>query len=171
MNIKDLYHKVAEFEAKLSEKSRSLSQCKAGCSRCCYTDISVFSVEADNIRSWFSSLDDDQKHILRLSWKKNLRETENFFGDKVQSCAFLSDEKCSIYEARPLICRTQGLAFAFREAETSFVDICPLNEPVIDSLVPTDIVNLDLLNTILAKLDGSQGQRVKLSDLKDEFSV
>jgi len=160
--IKDLYAKVAQFESDLGTDIKALSQCKNGCSKCCYTDISIFEVEASNIRKWFEALSPEQQSSIKEKWKGP--QTEG-------SCAFLRNESCTIYEARPLICRTQGLALRYVEDNEPYIDICPLNEEMIDEMEDKDVMNLDLLNMIVSKLETESAQgknrpRVSLKDLK-----
>lgn len=160
--IHDLYEKVARFEQELGHEAKAKSQCKNGCSKCCYTDISVFEIEAHNIRSWFKTLSPARQDEIKSLWK--LPRTEG-------SCTFLRNESCTIYEARPLICRTQGLAFKFKSDGGEFVDICPLNEDMISHLTDKEIINLDLLNMILSQMEkqdakGASRERTKLEDLK-----
>lgn len=174
MNINDLYSKVAEFEKTISKEAQDKSHCKNGCSRCCYTDISVFQIEADNIKSWFENLADERKNEIRAKWSLPLNQTENFHGETVSSCPFLSNESCTIYEARPLICRTQGLALKFKDQSNEFIDICPLNEEMLDILSTKEVLNLDLLNLILSQLENLQSggitrSRLKLSALKSSL--
>lgn len=165
MEIKDLYTKVADFESRLSSELMSLSQCRKGCSKCCYTDISVFEVEAANIRNWFNTLTDPQKSELHSKWTAPSNEG---------ACPFLHEEACTIYEARPLICRTQGLALSFKEDDQLYADICPLNEKMLDELDHKQFLNLDLLNLILSQLEKNDSpsqnrERVKLSALRISF--
>lgn len=160
--IHDLYKKVAQFERELGHEAKAKSQCKNGCSKCCYTDISVFEIETSNIKTWFHSLSQTQQMDLKALWK--LPRTEG-------SCAFLRNESCTIYEVRPLICRTQGLAFKFKNDGEEFVDICPLNDEMIPVLKDKEIINLDLLNMILSQLEkqdakGTERARTRLADLK-----
>lgn len=160
--INDLYKKVAQFESELGNSIKALSQCKNGCSKCCYTDISVFEVEASNIRSWFSSLSSEQQLAIKEKW--NLPQTEG-------SCAFLRNESCTIYEARPLICRTQGNALRYVEENEPYIDICPLNEEMIEEMEDKDVMNLDLMNTIVSKIEQEDSKntsrmRVSLKDLQ-----
>ena len=70
------------------------------------------------------------------------------------ACPMLVDDRCAIYESRPLICRTQGLPLLI-EAEDggAEVDFCPLNftaEKAIDDLDEEHLVPLDDLNLKLA---------------------
>lgn len=163
MNIHDLYKKVSDFEAQISSEALAFSQCKKGCSKCCYTDISVFEVEAGSIRNWFSGLSTEQKKNLLDKWNNPPNEG---------ACALLHEESCTIYEARPLICRTQGLAMTFKDEAQQFIDVCPLNEDMLDVLQESEFLNLDLLNMILSqieKLDSKdiRRERVKLSSLRN----
>lgn len=174
MKIHDLYDKISQFEQQVTPSTRELSSCRRGCSKCCYTDISVFEVEANNIRSWFHSLAAAKKAELSKLWSAPALKTMSFSGEEVSSCVFLNQESCSIYEARPLICRTQGHALSFREGKDMFVDICPLNEEMLDTLTSSEMINLDLLNSILSGLEkidskNTERHRIRLKDLKDEL--
>jgi Fe-S-cluster containining protein len=171
MQIKDLYQKVAEFSEGLGEDAQALSHCQKGCSRCCYVDLSVFQVEADNIQTWFQNLSSAEQVVLKEKWQRPLQTTENFHQVPTQSCVFLHEEACTIYEARPLICRSQGLAMKFKAEDEEYLDICPLNEDMLDKLTEKEVLNLDLLNTILSQLEkaaakNSARPRISLSDLR-----
>ena len=175
MQVKDLYQKVGEFSEGLSSDSQALSHCQKGCSRCCYVDLSIFHVEADNIQNWFEKLPTSQQTLLKEKWQKPLKSTENFHQETVSSCAFLHEEACTIYEARPLICRSQGLAMKFKEEEAEYLDICPLNEDMLEELTEKEVLNLDLLNMILVQLEKADAEnavrpRIKLTDLRSTLS-
>jgi Fe-S-cluster containining protein len=174
MGLSELHTKIWEFEASLSPKTRQNSHCQLGCSRCCYVDLSVFEIEADFIRQWFYQLQPSQKQKLQEEWNRPSNRTLNFYDEESEACPFLVNESCSIYPARPVICRTQGLPLAFTNAAESMLDICPLNESMLGELGTKDILNLDLLNLILARLEqadseGSNRSRVSLRDLRQEF--
>ena len=75
-------------------------------------------------------------------------------GNRPVACPLLVDDRCSIYESRPLICRTQGLPLLI-EAEDgeAEVDFCPLNftaPNAVDDLGEAHLVPLDDLNLRLA---------------------
>ena len=176
MDINDLYHKVKQFQDSQSETAKTLSNCKDGCSRCCYVDLSIFEVEANNIRSWFKRLNITEKEKLKVLWNSKLTTMENFEDESVESCIFLRNESCSIYAARPLICRTQGLAFKFKLENDVYHDICPLNDSLLEQATDSDILNLDLLNIILGQLESTDAQnttrsRVSLNKLFKELNL
>jgi Fe-S-cluster containining protein len=123
MTINDLYQKISDFEQKLKPSTKDKLVCNEGCSRCCYTDISIFQIEADNIREWFSHLSASSKESLRQKWREAPSVMENFFNQTVPACVFLKGESCTIYDVRPLICRTQGLPLMYKMEDQSFVDL------------------------------------------------
>lgn len=155
-HLRALYQKVEAFQKHLSPQVQTSLQCKKKCSQCCYTDISVFQVEADHIKS-----------LLQSSNK-----IENSAAPQ-GACAFLKNDLCTIYEARPLICRTQGLPLYFAEANKQ-IDICPLNIEALTQTKTSDILNLDLLNSILSQIEladagGQNRDRAALKDLHSEY--
>lgn len=172
MNLNSLYEKIKEFEVKLTPKFRENLTCKKGCNQCCYVDLSIFEIEADNIRNWLENLSrKDQESIkekLYLIQEKKI----DFEGKESLPCVFLKGDQCLIYPVRPLICRSQGNAFAIQDESKSFIDICPLNEETLNYAKKNDFINLNLLNSILAKLNIANGfgaTRIKLAKIKEEF--
>jgi len=123
------------------------------------TDISIFEIEADRIIDWFSSLHESTKVDLQNIWKGAVEKG---------ACTFLYEGQCSIYEARPLICRTQGLPLFV--ASENVLDYCPLNFKDGDP-EKVDWLNLERMNTLLsfaAKSTGREG-RVRLKKLKEKL--
>ena len=110
----------------------------------------------------------------------NEREASN----QPVACPLLVEDRCSIYESRPLICRTQGLPLLL-EAEDgeAEIDFCPLNftaPDAIDDLTQNpdtaNFVPLDDLNLRLALVnlqfcreqgipDESSGQRRQMAEI------
>jgi len=137
----------------------------------------VFAVEAEEARAAIESL----SAPIRVRLEEQAREVINreARGERV-SCPLLVDDRCSIYESRPLICRTQGLPLLM-EAEDGGqeVDFCPLNftgAGAVDDLDEEHLVPLDALNLRLALLnlehcretgqgDEASGERMKMADV------
>ena len=97
--------------------------CRKGCHDCCVEGLTVFEVEAENIR----------RHHAKL-----LIEAGPY---PEGACAFIDPSgACRIYEHRPYVCRTQGLPLRWVDQLSDGVsvemrDICPLNnqgQPVED---------------------------------------
>jgi Fe-S-cluster containining protein len=91
-------------------------KCRPGCSACCVDDLTVFGVEAENIRIHNADL------------------LANALPHEYGGCAFLNEEgRCRIYNHRPYVCRTQGLPLYWTDEDSSGTllvmrDICPENE-------------------------------------------
>jgi uncharacterized protein len=114
--LNELYHEVDRQALELAAQHADRLQCHRGCCSCCIDEITVFEVEAENIR---------------LHYPEFLaRHTPHPLG----ACAFLDDAgACRIYPHRPYVCRTQGLPLRWIDelpdgAPAELRDICPLNE-------------------------------------------
>ena len=159
MQLNQLHSKVSNFFDEVQSRNNEAMSCKAGCARCCYVDLSVFKIEADYIEKWFSHLSYEEKLKRIGEWEK-----PHIAG----SCLFLRDEKCTIYEARPTICRSQGLPLKFEIDGEIGVDACPLNFEDLEVELK-DCLDLDRVNLILSTLEvqhsGSNVPRIRLTDL------
>lgn len=149
-DLKSLYGDIDQQTSRLVEIHGPRLVCRRGCSMCCVDELTVFEVEAQNIR---------QSH-------SNLLQTA--VPHSPGACAFLdTDGACRIYEDRPYVCRTQGLPLRWLEEEASgdFVelrDICPLNdegdvEPI-EELPEDECWSIGLTEERLAKLQLQFGQ-------------
>lgn len=87
--------------------------CKAGCDSCCFS-FKVFPVEFYAI-----------KHVTGLLG--DFYADEDIIGN--ERCLYLKDHKCTIYDQRPIICRTHGLPLLnMNEEGTDWVlSACELN--------------------------------------------
>lgn len=156
--LEALYREIDSETGRLTLLHRERLECRKGCSQCCCDGISVFGVEAANIRKKAAAV---------------LQKEPNHRG----GCAFLGMEgECRIYEHRPYVCRTQGLPLRWWEKveENEVVerrDICPLNEsgPPLEELVPETMWLIGPFEGALASLEstvsGSAQKRVKLRSL------
>lgn len=111
----------------------------------------MFAVEAAALRAAVQALPESIRARLTAQARETLQREA--LGES-PVCPFLLDDRCSVYETRPLICRTQGLPLLLQlddgEAE---VDFCPLNfaaPDATDDLQETHLVPLDELNLRLA---------------------
>lgn len=157
--IEILQENASSFFDKVYTKNSSKMACSEGCAKCCYTDISIFEVEADLIRNYFLGLNENDKEELKKLWNEKNNQG---------ACSFLYNEKCSIYDVRPIICRTQGLPLHLAIENT--LDFCPLNFKD-GNPEKTDWLNLERLNTMLAFAahTAERENRIRLKKLKTEF--
>ena len=135
--------KIEAFEAKLLAACAPHIKCARGCGACCILE-SVFPVEAWNI---YSAI---------ISGVSSVRAP----GREQGRCVFLSGGECSIYECRPVICRTHG----YPVMAEGRVDFCPENFKGLSSIDSGFILDLDSLNRALVSIN-----RMFLDENRDEF--
>mgnify|MGYP006307844539 CR=1 FL=1 len=109
-----LRHKVDDVFLELSEEHARYLQCKKGCDLCCMY-YSILPVE------FYSILEELKSQGFK---------TENLQGNKKkkEDCIYLKNHACTIYESRPLICRTHGLPLLYTNDEGEWeLSNCELN--------------------------------------------
>ena len=91
----------AFFDVVLQRREPEAMRCASGCDQCCHVELSLSAIEAMQVRD----------HL----------EANPEIADSLQSrqavagrCRMLSERgQCDIYEARPLVCRSQGLPLLY----------------------------------------------------------
>ncbi|MEM9462704.1 MAG: YkgJ family cysteine cluster protein [Myxococcota bacterium] len=149
------------FEAAM-QRSPEAMQCRVGCARCCHQRFGVFEVEAHRLRAALARLarHDPQKR------ERVRRQADD--PDAMHHCALLVDDRCTVYEQRPMICRTHGLPTLVRDPEGgASLQGCPLNftteDPPTASVLDLQAVNAPL--SVMAQMWDGQGARVELAEL------
>ena len=144
-SLEEAYEQLGEHTARLEQVHAARTQCRKGCCVCCVDEITVFEVEAENIRRHHAAL------------------LEHGTPHAPGACAFLAEDGvCRIYEHRPYVCRTQGLPLRWigetDDGQTvEYRDICPLNEPgpAIEDLPTEECWTLGPFEEFLAKLQAA----------------
>lgn len=107
-----LRNEIDNRYVKLEKEHAPHMKCKAGCDHCCM-DYSVFPIE------FFSILNAFEKKGLKPLINENAED---------EACIFLNNNKCTMYEHRPIICRTHGLPLLFMSEEGNWeLSACELN--------------------------------------------
>ncbi len=170
--------RVDAFFAAVLQRHPTQLQCQQGCHGCCQAGLSVSAIEAAAIRDYLRSLPLDDRARLKalLQAGTSSNRTAPAHAARNASCALLTqDGLCTIYPARPLVCRSQGLPLAyapelipeqalrFRAKDGRAVVLCPLNfapdaDPAAsgaEAVEPTaaDILDGDRLDVLLALLN------------------
>lgn len=112
----NLIFKVDSFCQKLETLYHDHLVCKPGCSQCCEVERTILPVEAYIV----------EQQLLTLSLPK-IKQIKKLHKDDDETCPLLLKDRCVIYPARPIICRTYGLPILYHEAERAFIDYCRLN--------------------------------------------
>ncbi|MFA4974862.1 MAG: YkgJ family cysteine cluster protein [bacterium] len=149
-----LLDKIDSFTEGVRKRHPESFECAPGCSGCCVAGITVWRVEADHIRKCAGPLGE---------------RTASASGDR---CSRLNDEGlCSIYQARPAVCRLWGAALLIpkgREGEWGLrpsstahasegaITCCSLNfrEGVkLSELPSSDLINAETAVSTLAAIN------------------
>jgi Fe-S-cluster containining protein len=154
-----LVAKVDAFTTAAEQRRAADLACRSGCSACCEAWLSVSAVEASEIREALAALPLAQRREVRARGERELRrEAEQ---EPSARCALLDDEgRCSVYESRPLVCRTQGhalryppgfvpLASVMKRTPQGDVVWCPLNYGERPP-APEDVLDAERVDQILA---------------------
>jgi hypothetical protein len=122
---------VAEFAGQI--------KCRAGCAACCLLQ-GVLPVEAASLAlAW--------RDLPAASAAKLRRQLQ--VAGAGEHCPLLDNDRCSLYTARPIICRTHGLPLLIEEAAGMRVDRCPLNFTGLTNLPGAAVIHLERLNSAL----------------------
>jgi Fe-S-cluster containining protein len=128
-------------------------QCKAGCSSCCQA-FKVLPIEFDYISEKLAEVG-----IV------NKRKVEK------GQCKFLIDNNCSIYEHRPIICRSHGfpLVRLNEEVEEYEVSYCHLNFKAfpLESFNAENVYFEDKFNSILNQANRQYIKEMSLEETYD----
>jgi len=107
-----LVHKVSAFAGAQSERYRADMACGPGCSSCCQAWLSVCAVEEAQLTAAIAALSSEKRAVLAARGQHELAREAR--GEPGPRCALLDDDgRCAVYEHRPLVCRTQGLALRY----------------------------------------------------------
>lgn len=171
---RDLYHLLDGLTAAVS-KAYPGSLCGAGCSGCCDSDTAVFDVKPDE----WSLIEEhmatewtperragflarfDQEHAPRLGayrWLAAIRFFEpvadRYFAQKPYRCPFLENGRCSIYAARPLVCRMYGhFAARTRWYMRPSIYACSKQTAYFNQVRETEALHLPFANLVVTRFN------------------
>ncbi len=136
-----LIEKIQQFSEQWEDAPPMELNCHPGCSDCCQEQFSLFAVEQAAIRQ---SLEENGG-----------THTDSTPDGNGEACPFLKDEMCSIYEVRPIICRTQGYPIVFHDEDGERVsDMCGRHGKDEEVTLPARyVLDLEVLNNCLSSLN------------------
>ncbi|TKG90094.1 YkgJ family cysteine cluster protein [Puteibacter caeruleilacunae] len=152
----EIRDKIDEHCSKLYGEHQSAMKCAKGCSECCM-NFDVFPVEL---------------YSIQQALKDYTPTSDQLTPTNSESCIFLKDKVCTIYEARPVICRTHGYPLLYMNDENWELSYCPLNfedqEPDyfhLENTYPQDRYNSELFLANKAFIESIPGNPFSEFDL------
>ena len=152
-NVKEQYQrllvKIEDLVQRQEETYQEDIRCQLGCDSCCRPPDTVFIPEAEIMKEAIRGLSFEQKDRIHKRFTAYSNQED-------EMCPLLENGGCSIYEARPVICRTHGYAGWLRgeEGEDGEISWCPLNfteqKPTKD--LAFDIERLNVMLSLIARL-------------------
>ena len=134
---KSLQSNASAFFESFYQKHSGNMTCAEGCAACCHTQISVFESEAAAILAGVGALSEDAKQNLKSALEEAAGAEGRVKGSTpdgkmAMPCSFLNKNRCTVYDFRPTICRTQGMSLQYKVSDHKnqielAVDTCPLN--------------------------------------------
>lgn len=108
---RSLIQTVDSLSRNLEKVHSAHMSCRPECTDCCRVARTVFPVEAV---------------VLIQAIDKNLNALPAM-RDSESDCAFLVNNLCAVYSARPIICRTHGFPLLIATAQEMGISYCELN--------------------------------------------
>jgi uncharacterized protein len=96
--------KVDGFFARVAARHPDDLQCGSGCADCCHTRLTVTAVEAAAIADHVAALAPAARAELAALAGRPVRSPPA----RVRCAALDDDDRCRIYDARPIVCRSHG---------------------------------------------------------------
>ncbi|MBC8070933.1 MAG: YkgJ family cysteine cluster protein [Deltaproteobacteria bacterium] len=156
-----LRRRVDDHFAAAVTRTAEAFACHEGCAQCCGVRFGVFTVEADRVATALARLAQDDPQ-LRARVRTQADDPDH------DACALLVDGRCSVYDERPLICRSHGLPVQ-RVADDGerVLEVCPLNFTA-SVPPPASVLVLEAVNAplgVLARMWDGAGERIELAAL------
>jgi Fe-S-cluster containining protein len=122
------------------EKFADRMQCRRGCSMCCSQMFSISLIEAAYISRAVRGMPNEERERLRASAREYVARARELASDEDDECEegitpkpgarlpcpALKGDACSIYSARPIICRKWGIPI-FNPKKPLELQACELN--------------------------------------------
>jgi Fe-S-cluster containining protein len=155
-----LRRRVEDHFAAAQARTPGAMQCRAGCASCCRARFGVFGVEAERVTAALAELE-------RADPELRARVRAQADDPRHDACALLVDDRCTVYDARPLICRSHGLAVRIRDDAGERIETCPLNYRDAPAPAPSvlELAAVEAPLSVIARMHDPAAPRVELAAL------
>lgn len=141
--------KLDGFVARVEARHGDQLRCAPGCAACCQVALTITAVEADAIRTWAA----EQPAAVRTALAEGARAATS------ARCAALDGaDRCRIYPARPLVCRSHGVPIRLGRGAAA-ITACELNFTAAGPAAadPDCVLDQELVSTTLGVIDRAAG--------------
>lgn len=137
-----LWSAIDALYARANERHPGALACRAGCADCCVGGLQIGTAEALAIEQWLEGASRETRaRVAALAERPD-----------ASWCVLLDDEAaCSIYPARPLVCRSFGLPMRVPDREGDRRRLPLLHEPAAPRVI--DSCNKNFVAVPLASVD------------------
>lgn len=149
--VRDRIRKLYALLDELNAANGDNVACRRGCAHCCHIQVALTQTEADMIGI---AIRRTPRRVARLQDPREVERQEGAYGYHTP-CPFLKNNECSIYEHRPLACRS------LVNADIDDL-LCRLTEPPGPPVPYLDRVDFDVT---YVKICGSP----KTADIREYF--
>jgi Fe-S-cluster containining protein len=160
----ELHAKVDAFFTRVEARHGADMQCRTGCADCCQVRLTVTGAEATAIRDEVARWDGVRRRALAAAAA----------AAPADRCAALDEaDRCRIYEARPVVCRSHGAPIRMRRGGLPVVEVCPKNftRTAPDPDCVLDQTTLSALTLAVDRAAGGDGARIDLAALLAELAA
>lgn len=149
--------KVDGFFARVSERHGDQMQCGSGCADCCHTRLTVTPVEAQAIVDHVGALAPDARAELAALVRRPVDAAN------VRCAALGDDDRCRIYAARPIVCRSHGAPIKLGATVTACHRNFTARGPA--AADPDCVIDQTTLSALVLAVNGGGSERTDLAEL------
>jgi Fe-S-cluster containining protein len=149
--------KVDAFFARVAARHPGDLQCGTGCADCCHARLTVTAVEARAIEQHVAALAPEARAELAALAGRPLNPA------RVRCAALGDDDRCRIYAARPVVCRSHGAPIRLGTTVTACHRNFTANGPA--AADPDCIIDQTTLSTLTLAVDREEGGSGEREDL------
>ena len=152
---RQLVAKVDGFFVRVRDRHGEQMRCGEGCSACCRTRLTITGIEAEAIGDWARDRSEAERRTLAAAGRAAI-------GGGADRCVALDqDDRCRIYPARPLVCRSHGVPVRLRgERSLPVITSCELNftDGGPGRADPDCVLDQELVSTTLGLLERTRAE-------------
>ena len=143
----ELLQRLQAFTDRVLARFEDQIRCGPGCADCCQRDLNLFPFEAARLVEAAQALPGPiRSQVLE-------RAADCAVHDDA-ACPLLEADRCLVYDARSVICRTHGLPCLFDDGSgRAELSLCPHNLQAVERVDGQVVLDLDPVNQVLATIN------------------